>query len=1544
MTSRPPLGGPQRPPSRKPSAPGLSQRPPSAAARQRTHLPPSPIRRETSFHDFTPTEPTDASQARFAPPRRGGSRLKLELSHDAADPMSLAAFSESPHAMDSSKSFTPSRMVPPTEPSDLSDMSPHLAPQTDPDAPMPMPTRPPIFTTNLPRREPPPAPANPPKKDTRPKPYTVEVPAAAPRYVIPGKGKGKGDAAPRSGAGGAGGVAGSLGPSPSLGYVDFFPWTGMHPEDQFSENAIRNGYFDKAPTAQQAETQSAKQILFPALKHNNGLTGLSNVFASIIAERRHGGQITAPSTFKPPPRVTLTDTKREIWLKDLANPAISLRRLSRTIPHGIRGKILLEQCMNKKVPTDRAVWLARCVGINELRSFKRKGAGSSLVIGGGEAKFHKEWTGIVEQYLESVLFGLDDPDYKVRVGYAVRLATNLYAEHLLDREHFMEWLVHSFENCEQDKLPMWILLTEIYWKDLLKLRKYGRRLVTTLVRHHHEIQIHVDRDLFQSLCSKLTALLDTLILSSPENFVHPSTWSKYRDTLKLCLPVGDVVRQNAFSALCRRNEQLVASVNRSQPAARHILVKKLDGTLQAPLPDDLPIQCWGISKDKTALVRTLLEWCTSLYRPDLAKIFVSSRILQQWGGLGLDTTTAILEFLDGNTLEETGRKDALYHLVCELVRTGAFSVSRYLQWLVAGGPITNPADMDPDGPSATRLLVELPMHTLRKAQKRTRSAILRRASFPVDDEEKNTDLAIQYLKQALGLPIDMDSPVLQKKALSLRQLANRVRTKSHRSLKAEIGCWLQKNITTMVEQKEADGGQGPDMSPTFFHAVRTMLEAAGDYSMLAGILKSLMRQSNVETLASIADTVNRHFLIFSALGDAKMMFEGLHKRLLVLAPEQDHGVRPLLASLVGLAGQMPGHEELSVHLQAELTVIDRHSAVDACSPVSDSMASRLQDDDGALREEIEKNLASGTSLDRNTMNRLFQTLVQRLHECWDTVYDNQRAYSQLLARLRIFDTQHFDATMSKWLLSLRTTQNRPSILRIYPLLVSVGCLSLATIFSTTAEPPRPPGGNAAAPQVVQATFRTRYLQEVLKLFMMPIPEDGLILPDEAYRFSVLQRQACRDHSKDLLALIRLALAEYSYSRSQNDVENLPLDSDKVQDQLLELVKLLVLKDPGGVVRALTVRQCEPPVGSWIDYMTTKLLIPTADQQTHVSFDQVLALTNEFTLPFCQVKLSLSLASADQSSPEAADRQQMLLELFANAMDKAIDARNMSWMGMLSFLSPETTHHLKSRAQMRFLDLLPSIRTPSPPAQPLDHTLQMADSLLSVIDAIIRSGTMGRPPQLVASMIDKLADLWEVLAAADPAPKPAVLAHWLPSLLNFLTLHTQTFDTSRASAEVRAKALVICTGLLHELDALHAGPADTRALATRIFDLACVLADNVPDDARAMCARALRDATGDARVRYIFSVAAPGPEGAETIMLAQRDKTVAAATAPRRGGQGLPQMLGTPAALWGVEGPGQGAERLSPFAVRRWELLSEPTPAVGENDTALSLGLFEARRV
>ena len=128
------------------------------------------------------------------------------------------------------------------------------------------------------------------------------------------------------------------------------------------------------------------------------------------------GTIAANCTFKPPPRVTLTDTKREAWLRDLANPEIPLRRLSRTIPHGIRGKILLDHCLAKVIPTSRAVWLAKCVGANEIRAFKRKGAGGAFAVG-GETKWIKDWTANVEQFIEMIVSRCENAGWKAQMDY-----------------------------------------------------------------------------------------------------------------------------------------------------------------------------------------------------------------------------------------------------------------------------------------------------------------------------------------------------------------------------------------------------------------------------------------------------------------------------------------------------------------------------------------------------------------------------------------------------------------------------------------------------------------------------------------------------------------------------------------------------------------------------------------------------------------------------------------------------------------------------------------------------------------------------------------------------------------------------------------------------------------------------------------------------------------------------------------------------------------------------------------------------------------------
>lgn len=1069
------------------------------------------------------------------------------------------------------------------------------------------------------------------------------------------------------------------------------------------------------------------------------------------------------------------------------------------------------------------------------------------------------------------------------------------------------------------------------------------------------------------MASRLTSLISTLMVLSPPSFVSPGSWFKYRTTVLASIPAEDEQRQKIYKFIDARNEQLVASCNKTQPAARQTLVKMLDMTLQNPMSDDMPRKCWDITNDKPNLVQTLLEWCTSIYRPGVAKIYVTRRILQAWSAQGVDATTAVLDFLDPDTIEQQASKNAFYHLICELARSGHFSISRYIQWLIARGGVLAPTDVSPDGPCATRLLVELPTHALSTSQRSMRANMLRRASFHVEDEAKDHEVAINCLKHSLGMPRGVGDPTWPRKPLPISKLAKRIALSSF-ALKADVGSWLQSSLLASFEDAAKESDHPLEISPTTFNAVRTVFEAAEDFTMLACVLRSVSAVSNVEILASCADTVSRHILTFAALDAAVSLFDTLYVRLRATAEEQGIGARPLLASLACLAGRLPEKQGIAAQLRKDLAQTDRNNPVDACSPVSDNMGARLQDDDADLQEEIEKHLMSGTVMDRATMNRLFEAVVTRLSSCWGNHAEKERRYAMLLARLRGFEHQHFDSLIAKWIHHLRSITNRPSILRMFPLLMGVGCLSFSLLLASTyveqsvvqgTGTSRPTPNTSSGPaQTIQLTYRTRYCQEVLGLVTKPLNPDDLLSQEECYRIAIMQDQALKDNSNEILALVRQALAEYSLCRDKGDTDALPLDDIVEREHLLAMLRSLVLRNSAEVIKALSARSSDPHVGSWIDCMATKLLVPTAVTGTQITFDEVLELTDEFTLPFCQLKVSLSLSLADQNNPDAAERIQTHLEVFTKAMDNAIDAKNTSWTGMLSSLSPEITHHLKSRAQTRFLDLLPSPRTQAAAAAAaadttLERSLQTSENLLSVIDAIIRGGSMGRSPQLVPAMVDKLVDLWEVLSSpsTDLGGKNAVLNHWLPALLALITLHTSTFDSSKAGFEVRARMVVVLSGLLQELSVMP--PAMVLAatttgsatitppvtLANRIFDLACLLVDNLNDEVRSQCLRVV-NGSADARLRYIFSFA---KNPAEHLMLSHKDKTTNLANAAGGRPQAGPgHLLGTPASLWAqtVQGP----ERLTVFHFRRWEMLNEPTPNVGENDTALSLGLFEARKV
>ncbi|CAI4211002.1 unnamed protein product [Parascedosporium putredinis] len=1240
-------------------------------------------------------------------------------------------------------------------------------------------------------------------KDNRPKPYTVEYPSQAPRY------RQVKVEAPRS--------TSELPRVSNSGYADFFPWSGDHPEDQFSETVIRSGYFHKAPP-NQAEAATAKPALFPLLKQKNCLNALSSVFLGVLAQRRHSGQITAPSTFKPPPRVTLTDTKREMWLKDLANPATSLRRLSRTIPHGIRGKVLLEHCLNKNVPTERALWLAKCVGANDLRAFRRKGVNQTFM--GGETKWIRDWTIFVEQFVEAVFSSFEMPEWKTKVTYAIRLATNLYTEQLLDRDHYMEWLLSGLETTPTPNFPLVSLL-------------------------NHLITIHADpdRDLLNQLSSRISSLLTSLMVTNPESFLSPLTWPKHRDMLFELVQLVDGPTRTAYQLIDSRNNRLISgNESTSTQSMQQRLVKLLDSALHQPFTESLISQCWVLGSDKGALVRTTLDWGTSPLRPGSTKIYIAVRLLRSWSKQGLDVTAVLLEYLDSIPADDQERKHLLYSIVSDLTRSFDFSAARYIQWLISRGGLSDPEEISAAGPCSTRLLVELPTHALNPSLRCMRGNLLRRASFDVEEEKVDLENAIKLVKLGLGLPLSPGDPISLKKPMPASKLAK---------------------------------------------------PAANDYEMLLGVVALASKVPNAELLASCTETVNVHLTVFAAMEDVRKLFDTFMMSFKTLSDAQ--GIAPtriLLASLASLAERIPGLEDQGGQLRSELLRYDRTSGIDVCSPVSDNMAGHMQDIEGTLYEEVDKVLSTGTRVDHPTMDRLFQTITSRLETCWSKSAEAQRGCIPLLTRLRAFDLQHFDEKMVEWIRKVKAAPGRPPLAEILPLLIGQGCLDLASILKAYV----PTLSSSPA-----MSYCGPYLQETLQIASMRLPQTTILTPEECCRFYVQQKTLLSRQPDQIRRILHHALAEYCEMGGSVGQSDLPLDRPGCWSAVLDLFKSLVLIDANGLAHEYTSTTTPPHLRQLVDALATQALGLSDASKSQISFGRILEMASELSLPFCQVKLSLSLTEESETVSE--HQTESHITLFTRAMESAIEANNVMWTSIL----PTST---------------------------------------------IRSRNMFETKrELTAPIADKVSDLWDILSSNEEEKRQlrnVVLTGWLPLMLKFVAMHVGPASEpvsaptpggniirpppNPAQTELKAKVLLSLAGIFQEMDSLdplEAQLAQGSGLSQQVLDVAMVLVDGLPDEARAHCCRlvlvsdpvTLQSASSDARLRYLLSYMPPQ----DNLMLSPRNRM------SMQGGSTRTAMLGV---------PGQ-AEKLVPFSYRRWEVLNEPTPNVGENDTSLSLTLFEA---
>ncbi|KAF8476212.1 hypothetical protein BDZ91DRAFT_819063 [Kalaharituber pfeilii] len=1167
------------------------------------------------------------------------------------------------------------------------------------------------------------------KRDARPKPYVLEVPPMAPVY-------------------------------PNKKFSDFFPWKGNHPEDQVTEAQARSGQYDKMQLAAGKLTIGRPQ-LYPILKQKNGLSTLSSLFLSVLEKRQNYSRITVPSTFKPPPRVTLADHKRETWLRDLANPAVSLRRLSRTIPHGVRGKALLDQCSSKNIPPTRAIWFVRCVGANDLRGLKRKGA-SSLAFG-NEARWIKEWTGQVIQFIDkaaSECGSLPDTAWKKKMIYALRLSAQLYSEHLLDRTAFLDWYLSLLENPNLDLLPLSLLISSIYWKDLLRIRRTGHRFAEALLGKAQLIMESEDVDIYLPLLRRLSVLITDILISHRESLIIPRNWARYKSILESCVDTTNPQVEACLQNVIHRNNSLCLSPKpkTSDPtfSPQRLVIDILDSATMPYDFDKIIKDCVAVIADHSLFVQCLCEWAVTSLRVGLYRVYLAAAILRQEAKAGTALQEPIMTFLERFSAVP-GNKSKVYLLISELVRAEKFSLPNYMRWLIARGVLRPFTNMDKEQPCHVRLLAELPFAGASTHAKNLRNSLLEGAGFSTTMEAQTLVDAKKLVSSRLGGLLSQAIPPPGPTSKFTTEELDFLRALSRNQM-TDIALWIRSSVRRhIVEGAPVGPNNWRDLTVEVgitaitlqqFLLVRKILEEFEDYGILSDVLKMVCSSDISGVLSSIADTVSYNIETFSVLGSANDILQLLFNRYKKLQLRRTIE-KYVLASFVDLASFLVCNQEIRRQLQHDLAIYDQRHPM-AHSPVSDNeFLSVMQDGTADFNEELDRLLQNGSTIDKQTLTRLFESIVSRV----ETLFGDNAAYGRFsfvsLMKLRQLDASSFDILMNNWINRLfLNISGRPPLLHTFAILIAGSCVDLGVVVKSALQFLNNPSVGMKLPRSTVSELTAQILELIVGEAF-----DGCNLTDQEIYSLKRKRQTFERNSPGVLVEIIYRSIELCAAEGSFDLDS-RIRGLIISKPIIHQLRSLSTSQPSLLMANLLEplsKNSQPALLKWlrllIDHLlddhdssgsllgvhiVTNIWVDLTDPDADVQVSRLLQLANDFSIRLCQLKMRIIFDGQRGGSPSSNTN---ITQTFFRGIASDFKQKATVWSDLVSVLDENCARHIRTHAEEQFLQSM----TLPVSVEMNGNNEYLARASLAVIEATstnVRAAS-GNGQNIAAALVEKL---------------------------------------------------------------------------------------------------------------------------------------------------------------------------------------------------------------
>lgn len=964
-------------------------------------------------------------------------------------------------------------------------------------------------------------------------------------------------------------------------YPDFFPWRKTRDEDTLATQYLQKGY-NPTPCVPN-EAFPARSAMLSILKQRSSFYALSYFMLGAMEVKEKCNRITSNSTFKPPPRVTLTEQKKEAWLRDLANPSVPLRRLSRTIPHGTRNRSLLEQCCNKSIPIPRAVWFARCVGANELRGLKRKG--SSQVGPVTEAQWVHEWTDQVTEFIEKVIkecsnanntnstnisvlptspnntttstagspssstqskvpsktvakpynspsstvgkLASSNPQHqpwKNKMEYMIRLSASLFSEGLLDKPLFLKWCVINFQRCKLDELPVALLFLRLFWNGIVQSRILSQNLALALLERFSELSAPnlIKHSIFSSVRDKVCEYLQHFFLLSSDSFVFPNHWKEMGPILSEALKnIDNDIVQQLLDLTCTRNESLIVTDASSVRALRNPKYLIIDALDKAQVPYNWSFIAQNIHSNKISEHEAL----TTAFEWAITNNRTGIERIYICSSL-------LTEWHDHQKWEIS---DAFLNFLDNVTNPDEYVMENLYDL------VSEFLDRDWFHPSTffRRLISQgiLFINRLRpsvlvkvnilanlplhySSSLRNQQIMLLKGLKMYDDNSRNN---LQNAKAMLLTHLDFLAPdydFSNSAYLELSQLETQSLTNLTKGDQLELSTWIFKSFDTKLVQ-------GLEISVSQFAILQNVLEILRDYKSIYIFIEALVSQtSNGTLLYFMANTTRDHLAIFASIGDViqlVQLFVTQYKSLKVKS-KMSKG----LFDLTNFAlSQLP---ESNTQLRAELEQFVCPAGqsplkdITTLSPMSDGVSegSIVNQEFGELFQE---QLGTQDIIDIRTLPKLFALASQKfLKSCQaGENCDNLRKMALILQHLRDIDLNMFTELLMKWIrdeVEPALSYDSNAYTQVLLFLVIYECLTFEKA-----------GNFFLQPQSVKLPGSIQGTKLMLSLISEDYPVGNQLKASEKLTLNMQRRQFERNHASTYLQYVYQEILDSTESRS-----------------------------------------------------------------------------------------------------------------------------------------------------------------------------------------------------------------------------------------------------------------------------------------------------------------------------------------------------------------------------------------------------------------------------